>query len=54
MLEDFRGRGWPFPIKLGQNKRLSLLDGNEKIRQSIFLILSTASQYFLHEFAIFF
>ncbi|MAU12345.1 MAG: baseplate protein [Anaerolineaceae bacterium] len=42
MLEDFRGRGWPFPIKLGQNKRLSLLDGNEKIRQSIFLILSTA------------
>jgi phage baseplate assembly protein W len=38
----FFGRGWPFPVKPGPNGRMSLLGGEEKIRQSIWLILSTA------------
>jgi uncharacterized protein len=38
----FLGRGWPFPIRPGPARRLSYLSGEEKIRQSIWLILSTA------------
>ena len=38
----FFGRGWAFPIKPGQARRLAYLSGDEKIRQSIWLILSTA------------
>ena len=41
-MSDFIGRGWPFPIKLGVNRCLSFLSGETKIRQSIWLILSTA------------
>lgn len=40
--KDLVGRGWPFPIKAGPGKQLSFLGGPEKIRQSIWLILSTA------------
>jgi Bacteriophage baseplate protein W len=40
--KDIIGRGWPFPIKPGPGGRLSFLGGAEKIRQSIWLILSTA------------
>lgn len=36
------GCGWPFPIKVGPDGRLGFLGGDEKIRQSIWLILSTA------------
>jgi hypothetical protein len=36
------GRGWPFPITPGPLGRLSFLGGPDKIRQSIWLILSTA------------
>jgi phage baseplate assembly protein W len=39
---EFFGRGWPFPIKPGAARRLAYLSGDEKIRQSIWLILSTA------------
>jgi phage baseplate assembly protein W len=39
---DFRGRGWPFPVKPNARGQLVYLDGDEKIRQSIWLILSTA------------
>lgn len=39
---DFIGRGWPSPIKPGPDGRLGYLGGDEKIRQSIGLILSTA------------
>ncbi len=38
----FLGRGWPFPLKAGIKRRLQYLSGEEKIRQSIWLILSTA------------
>lgn len=36
------GRGWPFPVKLVPDQLRSFLGGDEKIRQSIWIILSTA------------
>lgn len=43
MAEDFLGKGWPFPVRPGPSGGLSFLDGAEKIRQSIQIILNTAS-----------
>ena len=42
MDQDFLGQGWNFPVKPGLNGRLSFLSGEDKIRQSIWIILSTA------------
>ena len=42
MERDFLGRGWPFPVRPGERGRLALAGGEEKIRQSLWLILSTA------------
>lgn len=42
MQKDILGRGWPFPTVPGLSGRLALVGGDEKIRQSIWLILSTA------------
>jgi phage baseplate assembly protein W len=42
MARGFLGRGWSFPVKLSSTGTLSFLDGEEKIRQSIWIILSTA------------
>jgi uncharacterized protein len=42
MERNFLGRGWPFPIKPNANRQMAFLSGEEKIRQSIWLILSTA------------
>ncbi len=39
---DIIGRGWPFPVWRGTSRSLTFLGGEEKIRQSIQLILSTA------------
>jgi phage baseplate assembly protein W len=39
---DFRGRGWPFPIRPAPGGRLAFVGGDEKVRQSIWLILATA------------
>jgi phage baseplate assembly protein W len=39
---DFLGRGWAFPIVPGADGRLALVGGDEKIQQSIQIILSTA------------
>jgi phage baseplate assembly protein W len=39
---DLLGRGWAFPLSSGETRRLDLVGGEEKIRQSIWLILSTA------------
>ena len=41
--KSFLGRGWSFPVIPTSGGRLVLLDGDEKIRQSIWLILSTAA-----------
>ena len=42
MERDFLGRGWSFPVRPGSDGRLSYAGGDEKIRQSIWLIMSTA------------
>jgi phage baseplate assembly protein W len=39
---DIIGLGWPFPVWQGTSHSLAFLGGEEKIRQSIQLILSTA------------
>ncbi len=36
------GAGWPFPFKPDANGRLNYIAGEEKIRQSLWVILSTA------------
>jgi uncharacterized protein len=38
---DFLGRGWAFPIALAPDRLRGFIGGDEKIRQSIWLILST-------------
>jgi uncharacterized protein len=42
MEQNFLGRGWSFPVKPAPGGRFSFVDGEEKIRQSIWIILSTA------------
>jgi len=40
--KDIVGRGWSFPVKPGPDGRIQFTGGGDKIRQSIWLILSTA------------
>ena len=40
--QNFLGKGWPFPLKAEGYRRLNFVGGAEKIRQSIWLILSTS------------
>jgi phage baseplate assembly protein W len=40
--QDILGRGWSFPVRPGPAGGLTLTGGEEKVRQSIWLILSTA------------
>ena len=42
MATDFLGTGWAFPIKPGTGGGIPLASGAEKVRQAIWLILSTA------------
>jgi uncharacterized protein len=42
MQDDLIGRGWNFPVKPDALGRLTFKGGEEKIRQSIWIILSTA------------
>ena len=39
---NFLGKGWSFPVKPAVSGRLRLVGEEEKIRQSIWIILSTA------------
>jgi Bacteriophage baseplate protein W len=39
---NFIGQGWRFPVKPDLQGRLNLVAGDEEIRQSIWLILTTA------------
>lgn len=39
---DFIGQGWRFPVKPDSRGRLNWVTGDEEIRQSIWLILTTA------------
>ena len=40
-IRDHLGRGWPVPLVPGRTGRLDLVEGPEKVRQSILLILDT-------------
>jgi phage baseplate assembly protein W len=42
MAQDLIGRGWPFPVGLVPGRLRTFQGGDEKIRQSIWLILATA------------
>ncbi|MBK9749016.1 MAG: GPW/gp25 family protein [Chloroflexi bacterium] len=42
MMPNLIGKGWTFPIRPNPEGKLSLVSGEEKIRQSLLLILSTA------------
>jgi phage baseplate assembly protein W len=42
MEPDFVGRGWPFPIRAGADGRVPLVGSEQKIRESIWIILGTA------------
>jgi Bacteriophage baseplate protein W len=42
MAKDIIGRGWAFPVKPGLDQHLHYTGGEEKIRQSIWIILGTA------------
>jgi uncharacterized protein len=42
MAPSFLGRGWKFPIKPDEHGRLTYVTGEEAVRQSIWLILTTA------------
>jgi uncharacterized protein len=42
MNNELIGKGWAFPVRPGPDHRLHYLEGPEKIRQSIWLLLSTA------------
>lgn len=42
MRKDFIGRGWSFPVKPGPDGQLRYAGDEEKIRQSIWVILATA------------
>ena len=41
-MNNLIGQGWSFPVKPGTNGRLVYLDRAEKVRQSIWILLSTA------------
>lgn len=41
---DFLGRGWRFPVKPNAAGRLEYVSGDEEIRQSVWLIVTTAQR----------
>jgi phage baseplate assembly protein W len=41
MSGDLLGRGWPFPVRPGEDGRIRLLGGEVKVQQSIWTILAT-------------
>ena len=42
MDNEFLGTGWAFPIGLDDEGRAQMVDGDESVRQSIWMILSTS------------
>jgi phage baseplate assembly protein W len=42
MLADFLGKGWSFPVQLGDKNRIAISRGEESIREAIWIILATA------------
>ena len=42
MSKKFLGRGWHFPVKIDEEKRIVDVEYEESVRQAIWIILSTA------------
>ncbi|HWS90129.1 MAG TPA: GPW/gp25 family protein [Pyrinomonadaceae bacterium] len=42
MPKDFLGKGWGFPVRVGPGGALPLAEYEERVRQSIWIILGTA------------
>ncbi len=42
MAGEFFGKGWGFPVRPGPTGRLALVGGEQRIRESIWIVLSTA------------
>jgi phage baseplate assembly protein W len=42
MVQDFQGRGWTFPVRVGPGGGVATAEGEEKIRQAILIIIGTA------------
>jgi phage baseplate assembly protein W len=42
MAQDFRGRGWAFPLGVSAGGGIALADGDEDIKQAIRILLGTA------------
>jgi hypothetical protein len=42
MAEEFLGRGWTFPLQVGNEGRISMSEYEKDIKEAIWIILSTA------------
>jgi phage baseplate assembly protein W len=41
-MDNFSGRGWAFPVHVGNRGQIELVEGDAKIKQAIRIILNTA------------
>jgi len=41
MAQDFHGRGWSFPVRVGPGGGIALAEGEDNIRQAILIIIGT-------------
>jgi hypothetical protein len=41
MAQDFHGRGWSFPVRVGPGGGIALAEGEDNIRQAILIIIDT-------------
>ena len=42
MAQDFHGRGWAFPVRVGSGGGIALAEGEEDIKQAVRVIIGTA------------
>ena len=41
MAQDFHGRGWAFPVRVGSGGGIALAEGEEDIKQAVLVIIGT-------------
>ena len=41
MVQDFHGRGWAFPVRVGAGGGIALAEGEEDIKQAVRIIIGT-------------
>jgi len=41
MVQDFHGRGWSFPVRVGAGGGIALAEGEEDIKQAVRIIIAT-------------